>query len=43
MGTHAVVTTQAAEKIYKASDGSPPARIRNRLTLEAGAFAAWLP
>lgn len=42
-GAHAVVTTQAAEKIYKASAGSDPASVTNRLTLEAGAFGEWLP
>lgn len=42
-GTHAVVTTQAAEKIYKASLGSAPARIKNTVTVEADAFGEWLP
>ena len=42
-GAKAVVTTQAAEKIYKASRNDPPARIENRLTVEAGVFAEWLP
>lgn len=41
--THAAVTTQAAEKVYKASGGSAPARITNRLTVEAAALAEWLP
>ncbi|MEM7044150.1 MAG: urease accessory protein UreD [Pseudomonadota bacterium] len=41
--THAVVTTQAAEKIYRASDDDEPARIINSLTLDAGAFGEWLP
>ena len=41
--THAVVTTQAAEKIYKASAGAAPANVSNRLTVEADAFAEWLP
>ena len=40
---HAVVTTQAAEKIYRASDDDEPASIANRLTLKAGAFGEWLP
>ncbi len=42
-GAHAVVTTQAAEKIYKASDNAPPAEVSNRLTAEAEASAEWLP
>ncbi|MEZ5934018.1 MAG: urease accessory protein UreD [Alphaproteobacteria bacterium] len=42
-GTRAVVTTQAAEKVYKASEGASPARIANKLTAKAAAFAEWLP
>jgi urease accessory protein len=42
-GTHAVVTTQAAEKIYKASEGAEPASVLNEVTVEADAFAEWLP
>jgi len=42
-GTHAVVTTQAAEKIYRASKGSGPARVTNKLKVKADAFAEWLP
>jgi urease accessory protein len=42
-GTHAVVTTQAAEKIYRASEGAAPAEVSNRLTVDADAFAEWLP
>ena len=42
-GTHAVVTTQAAEKVYKASLGSAPARVVNKLTVDADAFGEWLP
>ena len=41
--THAVVTTQAAEKIYRASHGADPADIVNALTIEADAYAEWLP
>lgn len=40
-GTHATVTTQACEKIYRARDGV--ARIDTRLTLAAGAELDWLP
>lgn len=42
-GTHAVVTTQAAEKIYRASRGSAPAHIKNAVTVGADALAEWLP
>ena len=42
-GAHAVATTQAAEKIYRASDDDEPARVTNSLTVEANAFAEWLP
>lgn len=41
VGTTATVTTQAAERIYRRSDGV--GRIYNRLTVEAGANAHWLP
>ncbi|MEM9627343.1 MAG: urease accessory protein UreD [Pseudomonadota bacterium] len=41
-GTHAIVTTQAAEKVYRASKGAAPARITNSLTVEA-AVSEWLP
>jgi urease accessory protein len=42
-GVHAIATTQAAEKIYRASEGSAPATITNKLTLKAAAFGEWLP
>lgn len=42
-GTHAVVTTQAAEKVYRASGGDLPATVVNRLTVKANAFGEWLP
>ncbi len=42
-GTHAVITTQAAEKIYRASRGSAPATIKNDLTVGPDALAEWLP
>ncbi len=42
-GTHAVITTQAAEKIYRASRGSAPATIKNNLTVGSDALAEWLP
>lgn len=41
-GTHAVVTAQAAEKIYQACEGAKPARISNVLTVKA-ATLEWLP
>jgi urease accessory protein len=40
-GAQAVVTTQAAEKIYR-SDG-PETRVETRLQLEAGSSLHWLP
>lgn len=40
-GSRVVLTTQSAEKIYRA-DG-PPARIETSLRLEAGATLHWLP
>jgi urease accessory protein len=42
-GARAVITTQAAERFYRASAGSHPARIATRLTAETGADLAWLP
>ncbi|MCB8878890.1 urease accessory protein UreD [Acidisoma cellulosilytica] len=42
-GTHFVVTTQAAERYYKASPASPPATIRSDLRVEDGALLEWLP
>ena len=42
-GTRLVVTTQAAERLYRATSGSPPATIRTSLTAEAGATLEWLP
>ncbi|MFD1333353.1 urease accessory protein UreD, partial [Methylopila musalis] len=41
-GAEAVVTSQAAEKVYRAVDREP-ARIATRLTVGAGATALWLP
>ncbi|CAI9414068.1 Urease accessory protein UreD [Pleomorphomonas sp. T1.2MG-36] len=40
-GTTATVTTQAAERIYRRADGV--GHIDNRLIVEAGATAHWLP
>jgi urease accessory protein len=42
-GAHAIATTQAAEKVYKASTGFEPARVTNKVTVAAGAFGEWLP
>ena len=43
IGTRLVVTTQAAERLYRATAGSPPATIRTTLTAEADATLEWLP
>lgn len=40
-GTNAVITTQACERIYKASAGS--AHVSSRLVVAKGANARWLP
>lgn len=40
-GAHAVLTTQACERVYRAS--ADVARVEARLTLEAGARLDWLP
>jgi urease accessory protein len=42
-GSRLVVTTQAAERLYRATAGSPPATIRTSLTAEAEAVLEWLP
>ena len=42
-GAHAVVATQAAEKIYRAAPGSDPCRIDVAITLGADAILDWLP
>jgi urease accessory protein len=42
-GTHFVVTTQAAERFYKASPASAPATIRADLAVAEGALLEWLP
>lgn len=39
--THAVITTQAAERVYKSR--GVPARVENRLNVASGATALWLP
>lgn len=41
MGTHALITTTAAAKIY--GDHPQPAQIKGRLSVEAGACLEWLP
>jgi urease accessory protein len=41
-GAHLVMATQAAERIYRAQDGEV-GRVRNHLTLGAGARLDWLP
>jgi urease accessory protein len=42
-GTRLIATTQAAERLYRATPASPPATIRTRLTAEADATLEWLP
>lgn len=42
-GSHAVITSQAAEKIYRASAGAAPAIVQNTLNVAADAVAEWLP
>ncbi len=42
-GAHAVVATQAAEKIYRASPGSDPCRIDVAITVGTGGVLDWLP
>ncbi len=39
----AVVTTQASERLYRASSASPAARVRTNLTVDGSADLAWLP
>ena len=41
--TAATIATQAAERIYRALPGAPPATIQTRLTLAPGATLEWLP
>ncbi|MCH4090041.1 urease accessory protein UreD [Acetobacter sp.] len=42
-GSCLTVTTQAAERIYKAREQDAPARIEARCTVESGARLDWLP
>lgn len=42
-GTRLVVTTQAAERLYRATAASPPALIRTSLTVAADATLEWMP
>jgi urease accessory protein len=42
-GTRLVVTTQAAERLYRATPASPPATIRTGLTVAEDAALDWLP
>lgn len=42
-GAHAIASTQAAEKIYRAPPGSEPCRIDVAITVGAGAILDWLP
>ena len=42
-GATASFASQAAERFYRALPGDPPARVRTRLAIAAGASAEWLP
>ncbi|HUN39206.1 MAG TPA: urease accessory protein UreD [Acetobacteraceae bacterium] len=42
-GARATITTPAAERFYRTLPDEPPAVIRNRLHVAAGASAEWLP
>ena len=42
-GTAAVLTTQAAERVYKAANIHDPARVSNRMSVGNGACLYWLP
>jgi urease accessory protein len=42
-GTHLAVTTQAAERLYRATPHSPPATLRTHLAAAEGAVLDWLP
>lgn len=42
-GASAVLTAQAAERFYRASEGSVAARVRGAVTLAGGARLDWLP
>jgi len=42
-GACATVSAQAAERFYRALPGLPPATVRNRVVIGAGAAAEWLP
>lgn len=42
-GTHATLTTQAAERLYRAGTTDRPAFVETRLGVAAGAVAEWLP
>ncbi len=42
-GSSGVLTAQAAERFYRATDGSVAARVRGAVTLAAGARLDWLP
>jgi urease accessory protein len=42
-GAAAAATTQAAERLYRARPGDPPARVESRVMVGPGAYAEWLP
>jgi urease accessory protein len=42
-GTFVTVAAQAAERLYRALQGSDPAQVRNRVSVASGARLEWLP
>ena len=42
-GASLTVTSQAAERVYRAEPGGPPAEVRTRIEVGAGARVEWLP
>ena len=42
-GAQATISSQAAERFYRALPGDAPARLRTRVTVASGAAAEWLP
>jgi urease accessory protein len=42
-GAHSTIAAQAAERFYRASPGSAPARVSTRIEVGAGGSAEWLP
>ena len=42
-GSSITITSQAAERVYRAEPGGPPASVRTRIDVGAGARLEWLP